>query len=78
MSNAAGGGSFEQDIKPLFREKDQEEMLFAFDLWSYNDVRENATAILEVLEAGDMPCDGAWPEEQVALFRDWIDGGMEP
>ena len=36
-------------------------MRFAFDLWSYEDVSANATAILEKLSAGTMPCDGAWP-----------------
>ena len=27
---------FEQNIKPLFRERDRESMKFAFDLWSAN------------------------------------------
>jgi len=69
---------FEDDIKPLFREKDQQRMSFAFDLWSYEDVKENAEMILERLEEGDMPCDGAWPEEQLGTFRSWIQSGMEP
>src|SRR5206468_6776545 len=38
---------FENDIKPLFREKDRQRMSFAFDLWTYEDVKENAEAILE-------------------------------
>jgi hypothetical protein len=50
-------------------------MRFAFDLWSYADVTTHAEAILERLEAGSMPCDGAWPAEQVAVFRRWIDSG---
>ena len=69
---------FEDDIKPLFREKDQQRMSFAFDLWSYEDVKENAEMILERLEEGDMPCDGAWPDEQVASFRTWVQSGMDP
>ena len=69
---------FEDDIKPLFREKDHQRMAFAFDLWSYEDVKENADAILERLEEGDMPCDGPWADEQVATFRSWIQSGMEP
>jgi hypothetical protein len=69
---------FEGDIKALFREKDQQRMSFAFDLWSYEDVKENAEMILERLEEGDMPCDGAWPEEQLATFRSWMQSGMEP
>jgi ferritin-like protein len=66
---------FEQDIKPLFRERDRDSMKFAFDLWSEQDVSTHADAILARLEAGTMPCDGAWPDEQVAVFRRWIDAG---
>jgi hypothetical protein len=69
---------FAEDIKPLFREYDQVEMEWAFDLWNYEDVRDNADAIAERLEAGSMPCDGAWPEEQVEKFRRWIRDGMQP
>jgi hypothetical protein len=29
--------SFEQDIKPLFRENDRQSMKPAFDLWSHDD-----------------------------------------
>jgi len=67
--------SFESDIRPLFRDKDRERMEFAFDLWSYNDVKENADAILERLDEGSMPCDGAWPDDQLALFRRWVESG---
>jgi hypothetical protein len=67
---------FEQDIRPLFRDKDVESMASAFDLSSYDDVKANADAILERLSNGSMPCDGAWPEQHVALFREWMhDGG---
>jgi len=68
--------SFESDIRPLFRDKDRERMEFAFDLWSYDDVKENADGILERLDEGSMPCDGAWPDDQVALFRRWVESGM--
>jgi hypothetical protein len=70
-----GAVSYEQDIKPLFRDKDRERMGFAFDLWSYDDVKENAEAILERLSDGDMPCDGPWPGEQVETFRRWVESG---
>jgi hypothetical protein len=66
---------FEEDIKPLFREHDRESMMFAFDLWSFDDVPQHADAILAQLEAGAMPCDGAWPPERIAVFRRWIDAG---
>ena len=68
--------SYAQDIKPLFREGDRESMSSAFDLWSYDDVVQNSDAILGRLRDGTMPCDGAWPEQQVDLFQHWVDAGM--
>jgi hypothetical protein len=67
--------SFEQHIKPLFRERDRESMNWAFDLWSHGDVAANGEAILARLRDGTMPCDGAWPEEQIVRFRDWLEAG---
>lgn len=67
--------SFARDIRPLFRDSDVDEMSFAFDLSDYEDVKTNADAIYERLSNGSMPCDGAWPDDQVALFRQWIDEG---
>jgi hypothetical protein len=75
MGTASAEPSFEQDIKPLFRERDRQSMDFAFDLWDYDDVRDNAQAILGRLTAGNMPCDGAWPEERITLFRRWLEAG---
>jgi hypothetical protein len=77
MSVSSPGESvgYEADVKPLFREGDRSSMLFAFDLWSYDDVREHAAAILERLEDGSMPCDGAWPAERVEVFRSWLEQG---
>jgi hypothetical protein len=68
--------TFEGDIRPLFREKDRGSMLRLFDLWLYVDVRDHASAILEVLSAGKMPCDGRWHSDDVDLFRRWIAAGM--
>jgi len=70
--------SFVTDIKPLFREGDRRSMEFAFDLWSYDDVSQNADAILGRLRNGSMPCDGAWPEDQVERFQGWIESGKQP
>ena len=66
---------FTEHIKPLFRRRDRQSMSFAFDLWSYEDVRAHADAILARVRAGTMPCDGAWPAEKVELFQRWIDAG---
>ena len=70
--------SFEQDVRPLFRERDRESMKHRFDLWSVDDVRANSSRILRVVEQGRMPCDGAWPQDQVDTLRQWVDGGMAP
>jgi hypothetical protein len=67
--------SFAVNIKPLFREKDRNSMTFAFDLWDHDDVSTNADAIFARLESGSMPCDGAWPPEQVAVFARWVQAG---
>ena len=66
---------FEADLKPLFRERDRQSMQSHFDLWSHDDVSQHADAILARLQDGTMPCDGAWPQEQVDLFRRWAEGG---
>jgi hypothetical protein len=76
MSADGASVSFANDIQPLFREGDRKAMKFAFDLGSYDDVKSNADAILARLQAGTMPCDGAWPAERVDAFRRWVEGGM--
>ena len=68
--------TFEHDIRPLFRDGDVRSMSFAFDLSSYDDVRANAEAIYARLANGTMPCDKAWPPEDVTRFRSWIDSGF--
>jgi hypothetical protein len=75
MASEGGTVSFATDVKPLFREKDRNSMESHFDLWSYDDVKNAAPRILAKLEDGTMPCDGAWPQDQVDLFRRWVDEG---
>jgi hypothetical protein len=70
--------SFESDIRPLFRETDRAEMEWAFDLWDYDDVKENAEAILERIEDGSMPCDDPWPEDRIEVFKKWVSEGTPP
>jgi hypothetical protein len=78
MTDQASSLSYERDIQQMFRDKDRARMEWAFDLWRYEDVRDNADAILERLEDGDMPCDGAWSDEQIEKFRSWIQAGSPP
>ena len=70
--------SFERDVRPLFRERDRGSMLGVskFDLWKRDDVAEHSQDILKRLDDGSMPCDQAWPDEQVATFRRWVEAGM--
>jgi hypothetical protein len=53
-------------------------MSFAFDLWSYDDVRTRAGDILSRLQDGSMPCDGAWSAARVEIFQRWIATGTQP
>jgi hypothetical protein len=67
--------SFERDIKPLFRTRDRDAMLQAFDLFDYEDVVEHADAIVGALRSGQMPCDDPWADSQVNKLLQWIDQG---
>jgi len=69
---------FAANIRPLFRDKDVRSMQRHFDLGSYHDVSAAADRILERLRAGTMPCDGAWPAEQVNVFERWVRTGKLP
>ena len=70
--------SYQSDIRPLFRVRDINAMRFKFDLSKYGDVYNNADLILDRLDAGDMPCDGAWPKARLDSFRKWIADGKLP
>ena len=48
-----------------------------FDLWKYADVKQWADKILSQVQSGDMPPDGAWPQNDIEVFKQWIDGGMQ-
>jgi hypothetical protein len=69
--------SFAKDIRPLFRDTPDVETMkgLGLDLSSYDDVRQKAEAY-SALKEGKMPCDGAWPDEQVEKFKRWMDEGM--
>ena len=72
--------SFSAHIRPLFRQKDIDAMRAArnFDLSKYEDVSARAASILNRLRTGDMPCDGAWPQDRVETFQRWIQEGKQP
>ena len=64
------------EVAALFRPRDVKAMARFFDLGSLPDVRAHAEAILERVEAGNMPCDRMWDDAEVTLFRRWMDVGM--
>ena len=72
--------SFAKDIRPLFRDTPDIDTMkeFGMDLSSHADVKTHAEAIHSRLEDGSMPCDEAWPKEQIAKFKQWMDEGMAP
>lgn len=72
--------SYVYDIRPLFRSKDINAMknFGGFDLSVYEDVKANAESILDKLEQGSMPCDGAWSNDSINTFRSWINEGKNP
>jgi hypothetical protein len=73
--NAPSAPSWERDIKPMFREWDRDEMMYLLDLWSYEDVRDNAETIFDRVADGTMPCDEPWSQDQLDLFVAWIAAG---
>jgi hypothetical protein len=72
--------SFAEDIRPLFRDTPDVDSMKEFGLYlsSYTEVKDQSEVMYERLKDGSMPCDGAWPEERLALFRRWMDEGMAP
>jgi hypothetical protein len=72
--------SFANDIRSLFRDSPDIDSMkeYGLDLSSYEQVRAKAAAIYASVKGGSMPCDGPGFEEQVDLFKRWMDGGMAP
>jgi len=72
--------SFANDIRPLFRDTPDVNTMkrMGLDLSSYEEVKEQAGNIYSRLEDGSMPCDGPWSQEQLSLFKRWMDEGMAP
>ena len=73
--------SFDSDIRGLFRQGDRDSMFntrLRLDLWDYAQVSNWADRILMQLEHGLMPCDQAWPSENIAIFKKWIADGKLP
>lgn len=85
MATPTPAPGYAATVQPLFTSVDREHMLRAlhFDLWKYSDVKEWATRIYDSVHAHRMPPRGSeatapWPDDKVALFKAWIDGGCQP
>ena len=71
---------FSRDIRPLFRPYDIAMMIMVrdLDLGSYEAVSQHGGLILSRLRDGSMPCDGPWPNSDIALFEQWLAQGKAP
>lgn len=76
--------SFSADIRPLFTDIDVDHMSFYCDLSNYGDVKANADDILGRLCGTSGPVmppaatGGPWARDKIALFEQWIAGGLQP
>jgi molybdenum cofactor biosynthesis MoaF-like protein len=73
--------TYAHDIRPLFRDTDIACMrprgkLLDDPTWMCKPA--NARQVLNAVKAGRMPPDTRWPPERVALFKQWIDQGLNP
>jgi hypothetical protein len=83
MSNPV---SFQEDILPLFTERDIRAMSKAFNLADYDDVKKHAAAIYDRIRGiggAVMPPppprgEGPWTQDRIDLFGQWIAGGYQP
>ena len=78
--------SFQQDIRPLFTERDIQAMSKAFNLASYEDVKGRAAIIYDRIRGiggAVMPPppprgEGPWPQSRIELFAQWMADGYPP
>ena len=77
---------FQEDILPLFTERDIRAMSKAFNLASYDDVKARAPAIYDRIRGiggAVMPPppprgEGPWPQARIELFAKWMTDGYQP
>ena len=76
--------SYANNIRPLFTDTDIAHMSFFCDLSNYDDVKTNASDILDRLKGigGNVmppPKDGGpWRQKNINLFATWISDGCQP
>jgi hypothetical protein len=77
--------TFKTDILPLFTSIDIEHMRkfgVSLDDYEYMSQPTHAESVYETVSAGTMPPKSSgeppWPEDQVQMFKAWMDGGYQP
>lgn len=75
--------SFKADIYPLFTDVDADHMSdMGVQLREYGYMSQpgNASSVYQQLSSKNMPPapEGPWPDNQIALFKAWMDGGYQP
>jgi len=77
--------SFSRDICPLFTAMDIEHMGqagVALDDIAYMSDPNHAETVYQKLSSKQMPPrysgESPWPDADIQLFRDWMDGGFQP
>jgi len=70
--------SYSSDIRPLFRASDIACMAtkgVKLDNFAWLSDPGHAQKVYAKLQSGAMPPDGAWSQDKLSLFKDWIDDG---
>ncbi len=77
--------SFKTDVLPLFTSVDIEHMRpfgVSLDDYVYMSQPGNASGVYKTVSSGAMPPgdsgEPAWSQDQVQLFKAWMDGGCPP
>jgi hypothetical protein len=77
--------SFKTDILPLFTSMDIEHMTgmgVSLDDYSYMSEPANASGVYKQVSTGSMPPSASgeqpWSQDEVQLFKAWMDGGYQP
>jgi len=76
--------SFKTDVLPLFTSMDIEHMNHAgvsLDDYAYMSQPDNASRVYDTVSAGTMPPGDSgeppWSQDQVQLFKAWMEGGYQ-
>jgi hypothetical protein len=71
--------SFANDVMPILNQF-KGQMMWRFDLTSYDQMKANAALIYNRIQTKQMPPPPFPPlsDEQIRTFKSWMDGGCQP